>query len=140
MPSKKIKHLDMIEAVIERMAKNSFQLKGWTMTLVTIVGTFSSQSSEKKFIVLAFVPILAFWVLDSFYLQQERKYRLLYKIVRCKKEKQIDFDMDTSNILGTTQETKKICFFRCMFSISEMCFYPFIAIAIILLVIALIFL
>ena len=29
LPEKKIKHLEMIEAIIERMAKNSFQLKGW---------------------------------------------------------------------------------------------------------------
>lgn len=27
MPEKKIKHLEMIEVIIERMAKNSFQLK-----------------------------------------------------------------------------------------------------------------
>jgi len=33
MNQNKIKHLEMIEAVIERMAKNSFQLKGWAMTL-----------------------------------------------------------------------------------------------------------
>lgn len=27
MPEKKIKHMEMIEAIIERMAKNSFQYK-----------------------------------------------------------------------------------------------------------------
>ena len=28
----KIKHLEMIEAIIERMANNSFLLKGWAIT------------------------------------------------------------------------------------------------------------
>jgi len=27
-------HLQMIQGIIDRMAQNSFQLKGWTVTLV----------------------------------------------------------------------------------------------------------
>lgn len=71
MPEKKIKHIEMVEAIIERMARNSFQLKGWSMTLITLVGAISAQGSDKRFIVLAFIPNLGFWILDSFYLQQE---------------------------------------------------------------------
>ena len=37
----------MVEAVIERMAKNSFRLKEWTMALVAIIATVSSQGSDK---------------------------------------------------------------------------------------------
>lgn len=70
MPEKKIKHLEMIEVIIERMAKNSFQLKGWSMTLIALVGAISAQGSDKRFILLAFIPIFGFWALDSFYLQQ----------------------------------------------------------------------
>ena len=50
----------MIEAIIERMAKNSFQLKGWSMTLIALVGAISAQGSDKRFILLAFIPILGF--------------------------------------------------------------------------------
>lgn len=46
MNQNKIKHLEMIEAVIERMAKNSFQLKGWAMTLVAAVGALASGTSS----------------------------------------------------------------------------------------------
>ena len=46
MNQNKIKHLEMIEAVIERMAKNSFQLKGWAMTLVAAVGALASQKKK----------------------------------------------------------------------------------------------
>ena len=43
MNEQKIKHLEMIEAVIERMGNNSFQLKGWAVTLVGIIGGLSAQ-------------------------------------------------------------------------------------------------
>ena len=71
----KIKHLEMIENIIERMAKNSFQLKAWAMTLVTVVGALGAKEADKRFMLLAFVPIIGFWLLDAFYVQQERRYK-----------------------------------------------------------------
>lgn len=136
MPNK-LKHLDMIEAIIERMAKNCFQLKGWTMTLVTAVAALASQGSDRRFIILTFIPILGFWILDSFYLQQERKYRLLYKNVAAKLEGDIDFNLDNGLATGTASEMERLCFFKCMFSVTELCFYPLIAVALIALVVIL---
>lgn len=137
MYEKKIRHIEMIEAIIERMAKNSFQLKGWSMTLIALVGAISAQGSDKRFILLAFLPILGFWILDSFYLQQERKYKQLYKNVIEKDKTQIDFNLDTSKATGTTKEMDRLCFCRCFFSITELCFYPLIAVALIALVVVL---
>ena len=51
----KIKHLEMIECIIERMAKNSFQLKGWAVTLVSIVGALASNDADKRFITIAII-------------------------------------------------------------------------------------
>ncbi len=31
----KLKHLEMIQGVVNRMASNSFQLKGWSVVLVS---------------------------------------------------------------------------------------------------------
>lgn len=42
----KIKHLEMIEHIIERMAKNSFQLKTWTMTLVAAIFTSLDKGTQ----------------------------------------------------------------------------------------------
>ena len=137
LPEKKIKHLEMIEAIIERMAKNSFQLKGWAMTLVAAVGTLASQGSDGRYIVLVFLPIIGFWILDAFYVQQERKYKLLYKNVVGKSEDQIDFNMDTGIITGTTDEMKRLCFCNCMFSVSVIWIYPIIAIAMLVLIVGL---
>ena len=127
----------MIEAIIERLAKNSFQLKGWSMTLIALVGAISAQGSDKRFILLAFIPILGFWILDSFYLQQERKYKQLYKNVAEQDESQIDFNLDADKATGTAEEMARLCFCKCLFSITELCFYPLIAVALIILVIVL---
>ena len=134
MPDKKIKHLEMIEAIIERMAKNCFQLKGWAMTLVALVGALASQGSDKKFMLFAFIPIIGFCLLDAFYLQQERRYRLLYKNVVDKNEDDIDFNLDTSQVIGTDEEIVHLGFCKCLFSPSVFWFYGVIAIAMLALV------
>ena len=93
-----IKHLEMIESVIERMGQNSFALKGWTMTLIVAICAFSAAGTERKFALVAIAPIIAFSFLDSFYLQKERKYRELYKLV--KDHDASPFDMDISKFAG----------------------------------------
>ena len=47
---------------------------------------------------MAFFPAFIFWILDAFYLWQERLYRKLYDGVRVKEEESIDFSMDISNL------------------------------------------
>lgn len=124
---KKMKHLEMIEGIIERMGNNSFQLKGWAVTLVALVGALAAQGSDKRFFLLAFIPLLAFWFLDSFYLQMERKYKVLYKRISKKNENEIDFNMDTRSVTYSEDEAKRICFCSCLFSKTEWPFYLIIA-------------
>ena len=122
----KIKHLEMIETIIERMGNNSFQLKGWAVALVSIIVALAARETDRKFFILAFIPLIAFWFIDSFYLQTERKYKQLYKNVLMKQESEIDFNMDTDdiNVKGTRQR-----FWRCFFSETESLFYGSIIIA-----------
>lgn len=119
----KIKHLEMIERIIERMEKNSFSLKGWVVTLVVAICALSVNGSEKRFILVALVPILVFWLMDSFYLQLERKYRILYQDVIKKNEDQINFSMELNAPIISGDEKDKICFCKCLFSFSEILFY-----------------
>ena len=119
----KIKHLEMIETIIERMAKNSFQLKGWTVTLVTLVNALAAKDSDKRFIILSIIPIFGFWVLDAIYLRLERKYKILYAQVAKKKEEEIDFNLNTELIDYSECEKRRICFFKCFISKSEIPFY-----------------
>lgn len=125
----KVKHLEMIESVIDRMGHNSFQLKGWAVTLMSIVGALSAKGSDKRFMLLGLIPLIAFWFLDSYYLQLERKYRVMFEQVRTKDEADIDFDMNLKHVHYSEEDLKKVCFCNCMISSTEVIFYLVIAIA-----------
>ena len=126
----KIKHLEMLEHIIDRLGKNSFQLKGWAVTLVAIIGAWSANGTDKRFFILTIIPLIAFWLLDSYYLQVERKYIELYNRVRMKREEEIDFDM---NISGFETKGTQYCFWECVFSKTERYFYGAITIAVLVL-------
>lgn len=77
----KLKHLDFVQAVITRMAQNSFMYKGWAVTILA-GGIAVSKDMTGQLFILALVPALcAFWLLDSLYLRQERLFRHLYSNV-----------------------------------------------------------
>lgn len=68
----------MIQGIITRMNTNSFQIKGWTITLVSALLALYANSGKVTYIFIVLIPVLIFWFLDSYYLQQERKFRALY--------------------------------------------------------------
>lgn len=76
----KLEHLKLIEAVIERMAANSLRMKEWFVTIASAIVGFSVNSANANLALVAIGPLLVFWILDAFYLLQERKYRELYKL------------------------------------------------------------
>jgi hypothetical protein len=90
------KHLEMIQGVITRMGANSFLLKGWSVTLVAALIALASVQADKRFVIVACFPIVLFWILDAYYLRQERLFRKLYDHVRALDEESIDFSMSTS--------------------------------------------
>ncbi len=92
----KLKHLELIQSVINRMAGNSFLLKGWSVTLVSALFALAAKDSNSLFLFVAYFPCICFWVLDAYFLRQERLYRKLYSKVCDKDENEIDFSMDAS--------------------------------------------
>lgn len=78
------------------MAGNSFLLKGWSVTLVAALFALAAKDADKGYIIVAYFPVIVFWLLDGYFLSMERRYRGLYDEVRIKKEDQIDFSMDTT--------------------------------------------
>lgn len=117
---KKMKHLEMIQGIVNRMTNNSFALKGWAVTLVA--GIFALQGIETSDFryVIALVPTIIFWGLDAYYLSIERAYRLLYKHVSDLDEADIDFDMDISIPVCQIDNNK---FWNCVKSPTELFFY-----------------
>ena len=94
----KLKHLEFIQAVINRMAGNSFLLKGWSVVLVSALFALSASDSDVSFIMFTYIPAVAFWGLDGYFLGQERVFREHYDRVRIKPDNEIDFSMDVSDI------------------------------------------
>lgn len=81
MEQEKIQHLEFIQNIINRMNSNSFQIKEWMITIVSALLALYASSDNVIYIFVAIVPTLLFWYLDAYYLQQERKFRELYKDV-----------------------------------------------------------
>ena len=117
----KIKHLEIIQGIINRMAGNSFMLKGWAVTLVAGIFALASKEADKMYFLVAYIPIIIFWGLDGFYLWQERLYRVLYDEVRRKPEQDIDFSVKAS--AGTHSGEWKYTWWGSVFSKTEVWFY-----------------
>lgn len=91
----KQKHLEFIQLAINRMASNLFLLKGWTVTLIAALFALAAKESKDFYFALAYFPTFMFWIMDGYFLSQERRFRSLYDHVRRLDEKDIDFSMDT---------------------------------------------
>lgn len=116
----KLKHLELIHGVINRMASNSFKLKGWAVTLASGIFALASKDSDKMYFLITYVPVIVFWFLDSYYLWQERLYISLYNDVRMKDENDIDFSLNVSNYANNLL---KNTFYSALLSKTEIWFY-----------------
>jgi len=89
----KLKHLEFLQNIISRMANNSFLLKGWIVTILGAMLGLSKDDIDIKIVLIAFFLTVVFWVLDAYFLGQERYFRFRYDEVRKKDPKDIDFGM-----------------------------------------------
>jgi hypothetical protein len=124
------KHLDMIQAIVARLAGNSFLLKGWSVTLVTALFAFAAKDGRAYFVFLAYLPAITFWLLDGYYLSQERTFRALFDVVRRKDEGDIDFSMDPSQI--PQPERGKLAWIRAVFSRTVLAFHMAVIVTIVI--------
>lgn len=97
----RVKHLELIQGVINRLATNSFRMKGWAVVLVSALLVVLAREGRIDFAYIGFVPILVFWGLDGYFLWQERLFRDLYDAVRVLDESSINYSMDTSGFCRT---------------------------------------
>ncbi|MBK6364872.1 MAG: hypothetical protein IPF52_15860 [Saprospiraceae bacterium] len=79
------KELDLIQSVLNRMANNSFLLKGWLVSLIAVVLALSKDTivatNLNYFCLILLLPVVVFWYLDAFFLHKEKCYRKLYEWV-----------------------------------------------------------
>lgn len=95
---KVVKHLEMIQTIINRLGKNSFWVKGASLAVIITTAIITPRGPNVLPDVLSLtvlIPIiLGFWTLDSYYLWQERLFRQIHKEVQ--QQTDTDFSMDVS--------------------------------------------
>lgn len=89
------KEIDLIQGVINRMAQNSFLLKGWAITIIVAVLALTKETlitnNITYFSMILLIPLIVFWYLDAFFLHKERCYIKLYDWVIINRPKTEDF-------------------------------------------------
>lgn len=119
MKEGKADYLQMIQEPICRMSTISAIFKGFAATIVAGIATLSYADVNTWILLLSFIPVLAFAVLDIYYLQLEKKYRYLYEQVR-KGAHRVDFSMD----INCDKKAAKARIMDCIKSPSIWLFYP----------------
>lgn len=114
----KYQHLGFIEAVIARMNSNSFLIKGWTVTIIAALFALAANGANHSYVLIAYVPLVAFWILDGFFLSKDRQYVQLYEKVRKMDEATIDYSMNTKEF-----NTGRNTWLRSIFSKTFVPFY-----------------
>lgn len=113
----KLKHLEFIQAAINRMANNSFLLKGWAVTLTGGLLALTFKETNLRYLYISVVVLGLFWMMDSYYLSRERNFVALYNHVRKQREESVDFCMDTNELRTRT------CWLAAFFSKTMLLFY-----------------
>lgn len=88
----KVAYLQMIQGAIDRMSSASAIFKGFTATIVAGLSAFSLNSYTGWLMMVSFIPLLSFMMIDVYYLRLERQYRFLYDKVRDGRQ-EVNFDM-----------------------------------------------
>lgn len=71
-------HLQMIQAVISRLAGQSTTVKGWSITLTGALLGYGASTATPLLAFIAGYVVMAFAALDGYYLSLERAYRALF--------------------------------------------------------------
>lgn len=73
-----VERLKMIQTIIERMARNSSAMKGWSITVSGALLALAASTHDRRVVLVALYAVISFASLDAYYLALERNYRDLY--------------------------------------------------------------
>lgn len=96
----KLKHLEFIQGVINRLASDSFRMKRWSVVLISALLVLLAREGQLEYTLITLVLVFFFWGLDGYFLLQERLFRALYDHVRALPKDKIDFSMDVGVFRG----------------------------------------
>jgi hypothetical protein len=124
----RVKHLEMLDSVISRIAGQGASLKNYCITLTTAACGFAITLQKPVVALLSLVPVIVFALLDAQYLRLERRFRAVFEDVRLGNWKSVpSFDMRTASAL-------KASYWSALSSWSIAIFYAPLAIGVIIVV------
>ena len=95
----RVEHLKLIQAVITRLARNCFAVKSTATAASSALITFVV-SAGSPFAAIGGFAVLSLWLLDAYYLREERSFRRLYDFIRKEEAAELGsdryFTMDVS--------------------------------------------
>ena len=124
-------YISLLQESINRMASNSANCKTWLLTLVAAILALQLTREELRIILwIALGLIVLFYVLDSYYLGLERKFRSLEKsFVEAVKQNETD-DIYSFNIKSVNDKRSTTC--SALWSSSTWPFYGILFLAVLL--------
>lgn len=75
----RIRYLEAIQRVIDRLSNTSFILKGWAVSLVAGLMALAASGTNHGYVLVAYIPTVVFWLLDAYFLMIERQYRQFFE-------------------------------------------------------------
>ena len=75
----RIRYLEAIQRVVDRLSNTSFILKGWAVSLVAGLMALAASGTNHGYVLVAYIPTVVFWLLDAYFLMMERQYRKLFE-------------------------------------------------------------
>lgn len=106
-----VKHLEMAQGVVNRLAGNSFSIKSWSMAIIgaALIFIARADATNPNVLFALLLPVIGFWYLDSYYLWQERLFRAVYDDIRTQSD--TDFSMNPTKHLGKPNYSRSAVFF-----------------------------
>lgn len=135
-----LKHLDLLQSAITRMAANSSACKGWAIALVSAVLAFLASTKSSGFYgLIAAIPLMLFLFLDTYYLFLERQFRNVYDgfVSRLHEGKALQRELFVLKLPTMDDETKRKMRWDTLKSDAIWPFYTLLAVLILVVVVTL---
>lgn len=75
----RIRYLEAIQRVVDRLSNTSFILKGWAVSLVAGLMALATSGTNHGYVLVAYIPTVVFWLLDAYFLMMEQQYRKIFE-------------------------------------------------------------
>lgn len=94
------KHLELVSAVVARMASASAAAKGWSITVAGAAFGIAVVRSNWFVFLLGVIALVVFGIVDGLYLHSERKFRDLYDAIIAENSTVRPLSMDPSGFVA----------------------------------------